>query len=549
MALQPTFSVVMATFNRGRSILPSLRSVMAQIYPAHEVLVLGDGCSDATGTILQDTFGDRLTWLNLPQHKGSQSYPNNSGIMGASGSHIAYLGHDDIWAPDHLARLAAVYAVEPQVDVAVSGCAFHLPHGMPAPYVTGLFDTPDAAGKHFFPPSSFSHRRDLTDRIGPWRDPFICKAPVDCDLLLRAVAQGCKFRSTGQITTHKFAAGHRYLSYLWHDTTEQDAALGRLALPGVEDWLQSLVQTSQAAGRFMVMTHPDFSTFAPGDLARENQSRKGLRAQAVPLTAEQVVPVPSLPWTLDWCETPDAGILWSIGNPRPRILVPVSGTAQAILLAEFAHTAPDPLARIDGRANSILLRFQMGPALPQIGRFIALGATRIALQPDAPTALELALSGAQIPQTGAHLPKPDRGLGHGRLFVLPLPDLAQTAAAVESNRTGLALNAAGETAAAIAAFRAAIAASSLNVVARSNLALLLAAAGQQAEALDQAWIAATLQPRHLPAWVAMGRVAVAEGATDAAEHIARQIATLDTGAPVAAALRDAIKTSAGATKA
>ena len=123
-------------------------------------------------------------------------------------------GTQDIWAPDHLARLAAVYAVEPQVDVAVSGCAFHLPHGMPAPYVTGLFDTPDATGKHFFPPSSFSHRRDLTDRIGPWRDPFICKAPVDCDLLLRAVAQGCMFRSTGQITTHKFAAGHRYLSYL-----------------------------------------------------------------------------------------------------------------------------------------------------------------------------------------------------------------------------------------------------------------------------------------------------------------------------------------------
>ena len=89
------FSVVIATFNRGRLILPTIESVLRQTRPAHEIIVVGDGCTDDTGEILAATFGDRVRWTNLERNLGSQAYANNEGIRLATGTHIAYLGHDD----------------------------------------------------------------------------------------------------------------------------------------------------------------------------------------------------------------------------------------------------------------------------------------------------------------------------------------------------------------------------------------------------------------------------------------------------------------------
>jgi hypothetical protein len=48
---------------------------------------------------------------------------------------------------------------------------------------------------------------------------------VDCDFLLRAARAGLRFSSTKEITARKFAAGHRYLSYLNPDAEEQWASL------------------------------------------------------------------------------------------------------------------------------------------------------------------------------------------------------------------------------------------------------------------------------------------------------------------------------------
>jgi len=90
------------------------------------------------------------------------------------------------------------------------------------------FDGAEAPFQHFFPPSSISHRRDVTTRIGDWRDPRVLKEPVDCEFLLRAAHAGLRFASTGKITAHKFAASHRYLSYLRVSSNEQREFLAQI---------------------------------------------------------------------------------------------------------------------------------------------------------------------------------------------------------------------------------------------------------------------------------------------------------------------------------
>src|SRR6266480_1764706 len=104
----PHFSVVIAAFNAARWIVPTVRSALDQTSADHEIIVIGDVCTDQTGEVLISNFGNAVRWKNLDHNSGGQSYPNNEGVRLSRGTHIAYLGHDDIWSPRHLELLAGV---------------------------------------------------------------------------------------------------------------------------------------------------------------------------------------------------------------------------------------------------------------------------------------------------------------------------------------------------------------------------------------------------------------------------------------------------------
>jgi glycosyltransferase involved in cell wall biosynthesis len=105
----PRFSVVVPTYNRSRFIVPTLESALGQTQAPFEIIVVADGCTDDSEQVARRTFSRAIRWISLPEHSGSQSAPNNCGIQTATGTHIAYLGHDDIWSPHHLELLAAVF--------------------------------------------------------------------------------------------------------------------------------------------------------------------------------------------------------------------------------------------------------------------------------------------------------------------------------------------------------------------------------------------------------------------------------------------------------
>jgi hypothetical protein len=328
---EPSFSVVIAAYNAASWIVATVRSALAQTRPAHEIIVVGDCCTDETGAIIASNFGERVQWRNLDANTGGQSFPNNEGIRLARGTYVAYLGHDDIWSPRHLERLAElVRAHDP--DFAVSGAVFHGPPGSRFYQITGLFEDPRAAAEEFFPPSSIAHRREITDRIGAWRAPDQLRAPADCEFLLRAAEAKCTFASTRAITVHKFAAGHRYLSYRRPSGEEQRVMLERLSTPEGEATVLREVENDIAAGA----DHPPiryagfdaFSGFAAGELYRRNRKAKGLES-APPMVVNG--PCCLMPergtLVLDWYDVeahPLQGpFRWSGPNPNPRYLINV----------------------------------------------------------------------------------------------------------------------------------------------------------------------------------------------------------------------------------
>jgi hypothetical protein len=167
----------------------------------------------------------------------------------------------------------------------------------------------------------------VVERIGEWPEPQLTAAPVDCDFLLRAVRGGLRFASTRHVTVHKFAAGHRYLSYLRPSADEQDAMLR--ALDGNGDALtEDLIQRARRGGMFMSMRYPDFSQYEKGQLLEINRTNKGLRRPQLRRLTERIVFEQSAePRALDWHALEQGPRLfrWSGPNPRPKILLPLTG--------------------------------------------------------------------------------------------------------------------------------------------------------------------------------------------------------------------------------
>jgi glycosyltransferase involved in cell wall biosynthesis len=98
----PLASVVIASYNSGRFIEPAVESALRQTLTDIEVVVIDDGSKDDTVARLK-RFGDlRLRVCEQP-HRGAP-FALNTGVNLARAPYIGFLDHDDLWAPEKLAR-------------------------------------------------------------------------------------------------------------------------------------------------------------------------------------------------------------------------------------------------------------------------------------------------------------------------------------------------------------------------------------------------------------------------------------------------------------
>lgn len=106
--MTPRFSVVIPAFNSAATLARAIESVRAQSWPAHEIIVVDDGSTDATAGIAT-RFGDAVRLLQQPN--SGVSVARNAGAAAATGDWLAFLDADDWYAPDRL-RLHAEWIAE-----------------------------------------------------------------------------------------------------------------------------------------------------------------------------------------------------------------------------------------------------------------------------------------------------------------------------------------------------------------------------------------------------------------------------------------------------
>ncbi len=111
-------SVVIPTYNR-RGLLPrALNSVLSQIHPAREIIVVDDGSTDGTADMVRTKYPQ--VKLIVQENRGV-SAARNAGILCAGGEWLAFLDSDDEWLPKKLGRQLRLLDSHPEMKICHSG--------------------------------------------------------------------------------------------------------------------------------------------------------------------------------------------------------------------------------------------------------------------------------------------------------------------------------------------------------------------------------------------------------------------------------------------
>lgn len=94
-----TISVIIPAYNCQATIVAALESLFAQTVPPNEIIVVNDGSTDDTASILR-SYASRLKIVDQPNAGVARA--RNRACQMAQGDLVAFLDSDDLWHPGYL---------------------------------------------------------------------------------------------------------------------------------------------------------------------------------------------------------------------------------------------------------------------------------------------------------------------------------------------------------------------------------------------------------------------------------------------------------------
>lgn len=113
-------SVIVPVYNVENYLRPCLESLRAQTFCDFEALVVDDGSTDGSGTIIDEFVRADSRFRKISRINGGLSVARNTGIDYAAGDWLVFLDGDDMLFPDALRTMLSV-AVGSDADVACFG--------------------------------------------------------------------------------------------------------------------------------------------------------------------------------------------------------------------------------------------------------------------------------------------------------------------------------------------------------------------------------------------------------------------------------------------
>ena len=124
-------SIVIPLYNKAAVICRTMESVKQQIFSDFEILIVNDGSTDDSLSVLMDFLSENEAVFKnsvrlIEQENKGVSAARNQGIKEARGEIIAFLDADDEWLPDYLKTIAFLVEKYPECDIFGTAYSFKM---------------------------------------------------------------------------------------------------------------------------------------------------------------------------------------------------------------------------------------------------------------------------------------------------------------------------------------------------------------------------------------------------------------------------------------
>ncbi|MHA7839135.1 MAG: glycosyltransferase family 2 protein [bacterium] len=256
---RPRVSVVLATHDASHLLRYALQSLLLGEWTDWEAIVVGDACTDDTEAVVLGFGDDRIRFRNLEQNSGQQAAPTNVALGLVRGDFVAFLNQDDLYLEHHLATnlermrsgsagwICCPYAEIPpeQLERVDRGEIVARVRGF-AP--SGRFDP-----RRFHVASSWFIRREVVERVGPWRVERRTWVTPSQDWLFRAYRMGIPIACPQTISLIAIYSGERPGFLRRRDSPEHDFVFreivaGRNLRPAFDRVVAASIAEKRAGG-------------------------------------------------------------------------------------------------------------------------------------------------------------------------------------------------------------------------------------------------------------------------------------------------------------
>lgn len=206
-------SVIIPSYNSEKWVTEAIDSALAQSHSNLEVIVVDDGSTDGTRTLLLEKYQGRIRYHYQSNH--GLAGARNTGLALAKGSYVQFLDADDLLRPDKLSRQLDCFAANPGCAVVHSDFDY-FSDGVPyssapsPPQFVAKRAATDTFGAllsgNFIVVHAALCRRDAIVRVGQFDDALArCE---DYDLWLRMAHRGDRFAfCEGSLLRYRKRAG------------------------------------------------------------------------------------------------------------------------------------------------------------------------------------------------------------------------------------------------------------------------------------------------------------------------------------------------------
>jgi len=112
--MRPLVSIIVPTYNAEGYIEETLESALRQTYRPTELIVVDDGSTDGTLSLVQ-RLGSCVKVVT--QENSGVCVARNHGVARSDGTVLAFLDADDIWEPDKIEKQVGIFEQHPEVGL------------------------------------------------------------------------------------------------------------------------------------------------------------------------------------------------------------------------------------------------------------------------------------------------------------------------------------------------------------------------------------------------------------------------------------------------